>query len=113
MVAKTAPYICQHFDEIARLYKASNFKQCLKTFLQNTVFQAQRQRATLEELYLSFNTISVWTKVHLKLPDIQELNVEVEDDDAFYAHPNKNRFDTVLINISNSSNNLGLKGELY
>ena len=42
LVAKTAPYICQHFDEIARLHKASNFKQCLKTFLQNTVFQAQR-----------------------------------------------------------------------
>ena len=114
MVAKTAPYICQHFDEIARLHKASNFKQCLKTFLQNTVFQAQRQRATLEELYLPFNTISVWTKVRLKLPDIQELNVGVEDDDAFYAHPNKNRFDTVLIDISNSDNadNYGIKGML-
>ena len=114
LVAKTAPYICQHFDEIARLHKASNFKQCLKTFLQNTVFQAQRQRATLEELYLPFNTISIWTKVCLKLPDIQELNVEVEDDDAFYAHPNKNRFDTVLIDVSNSDNadNYEIKGML-
>ena len=30
--------------------------------------------------------------------------MKVEEDDVFYTHPNKNRFDTVLINVSNSDN---------
>ena len=40
--------------------------------------------------------------------------MEVEDNDVFYAHPNKNRFDTVLIDVSNSDNadNYGIKGML-
>ena len=40
--------------------------------------------------------------------------MEVEDNDTFYAYPNKNRFDTILIDVSNSDNadNYGIKGIL-
>ena len=112
LVAKTAPFSQRTFNEIAQLHNALNFKKDLKIFLQKLGFQ-QGYQTTLEDIQLLFDSVSVWTKVCLKLPDIQELDTEIKNDDAFYAHPNKNRFDTILINISNSSNNLGLKGELY
>ena len=112
MVAKTAPFSQRSFNEIAQLHKALNFKKDLKIFLQKLGFQ-QEYQTTLEDIQLPFDSVPVWTKVHLKLPDIQELDTEIKNDDAFYAHPNKNRFDTILINISNSSDNFGLKGELY
>ena len=40
--------------------------------------------------------------------------MKVKDDNIFYAHFNKNRFDTVLIDVSNSDNadNYGIKGML-
>ena len=107
--------------EITRIFKkttggkiVTHFlkKKDLKIFLQKLGFQ-QGYQTTLEDIQLPFDSVPVWTKVHLKLPDIQELDTEIKNDDAFYAHPNKNRFDTILINISNSSNNFGLKGELY
>ena len=112
LIAKTALFIQRSFNEIIQLYKALNFKKDLKIFLQKLGFQ-QEYQTTLEDIQLPFDSVSVWTKVHLKLPDIQELDTEIKNDDAFYAHPNKNRFDTILINISNSSDNFGLKGELY
>ena len=110
MIAKTPSVIRRNYTEITRLHKTSGFERTLKIFLQKRGFQLGRQ----QEVSLPFNSVPIWTKVRLRLPDIQELDSEIEDADAFYAHPDRNRFDTVLIGISSTNNNnYGLKGMLY
>ena len=66
LIAKTPSVIQRNYTEIIRLYKTSDFERTLKIFLQKRGFQLGRQ----QEVSLPFNSVPIWTKVRLRLPDI-------------------------------------------
>lgn len=115
LLAKHAPYPRRDLNVISDLHKAPDFIRSLKQFLITQKLERQAQHrltGTTEDTALPFSTLSVWTKVRMSLPDVQELDTTKEICDSFYAHPVKDRFDTVVVQISNNDDgeNYGMQG---
>ena len=118
LLAKHPPFAQRTFDTISVTHRAPDFERCLKIFLREEGIEPRKRRGhyiPLEDATLSFEAVPVWTKVRMCLPDAQELNTDTQNNDAFYAHPTRNRFDTVLVDVSDSDNlsdddNNGMQG---
>jgi hypothetical protein len=114
LIAKNPPFPKKTLVDISTLHNAPDFIRSLKVFLQSEGSeQASNQihQNSPEDTILPFDGVPVWTKVRTQLPDVQGLDKDTVACDAFYAHPAKSRFDTVLVDVS-SDDNIS-KDEIY
>jgi hypothetical protein len=113
LVAKHPPFRSQDLDNTATFHKAPDFLRSLKVFLRQENLEPQARHGQLQSIddtSIPFHGIPVWTKVRMRLPDTQGLDEHYEDCDTFYAHPIKDRFDTVLVSTEDEDDSYGLQG---
>lgn len=118
LLAKHPPYQRQDLETISELHKAPDLLRSLKAFLQAHQLEPQTRRGqhfSANDAALPFHSLPIWTKVRMCLPDVQQLNTSREVCDAFYAHPTKDRFDTVVVRVSedNDCDNYGMQGMIF